>query len=96
MCGKTIHGTFIGTRAHTKKHSALERLSCLRSVSSSTFEHLLFHDPLDTLALKGLCSSTHAQTALEDKLQKRAYPATNLKSARTVIPTNFYADELLR
>ena len=63
---------------------------------SSTFEHLLFHDPLNTLALKGLSSATHAQPALEEKLQKRAYPATNLKSARTVIPTNFYADELIR
>ena len=28
----THHGTFIGARAHMKKHSALERLSCLQSV----------------------------------------------------------------
>ena len=34
-------------------------------VFSSTFERSLFHDPLDTLALKGLSSATHAQTALE-------------------------------
>ena len=32
-CGKITHGTFmIGARAHMKKHSALERLSCLQSV----------------------------------------------------------------
>ena len=30
-----------------------------------SFERLLFHDPLDTLALKGLSSATHAQPALE-------------------------------
>ena len=88
---------FNGARAHTKKHSALERLSNLPSVFfSSTFERSLFHDPLDTLALKGLSSATHAQPALELKLQKRAYPGTNLKSARTLIPMNFYADELIR
>ena len=62
---------------------------------SSTFERSLFHDPLDTLALKELSSTTHAQPAFEKKLEKRAYPAKNLKSARTVIPTNFYADELI-
>ena len=61
-----------------------------------TFERSLFHDPLDTLALKGLSSATHAQPEHEEKLQKRAYPATTLKSARTVIPTNFYADEQTR
>ena len=33
---KTIHGTFIGARAHTKKHSALERLSCFPKGFSST------------------------------------------------------------
>ena len=32
---------------------------------SSTFERSLFHEPLDTLALKGLSSATHAQPALE-------------------------------
>ena len=31
-CGKITHGTFVGARAHMKKHSALERLSCLQSV----------------------------------------------------------------
>ena len=31
-CGQTTHGTFIGARAHMKKHSALERLSCRQSV----------------------------------------------------------------
>ena len=31
-CGKITHGTFIGARAHMKKHSALERLSYLESV----------------------------------------------------------------
>ena len=31
-CGKITHGTFTGARAHMKKHSALERLSCLQSV----------------------------------------------------------------
>ena len=51
---------FNGARAHTKKHSALER-----SVFYSTFERSLFHDPLDTLALKGLSSATHGQPALE-------------------------------
>ena len=56
---------FNGARAHTKKHSALERLSSLPSVFSSTFERSLFPDPLDTLALKGLSSATHAQPALE-------------------------------
>ena len=56
----------------------------------------MFHDPLDTLALKGLSSATHAQPALEYKLQKWASPAKNLKSARTVMLTNFYADELIR
>ena len=56
---------FNGARAHTKKHSALERLSSLPSVFSSTFERSLFHDPLDTLALKGLSSANHAQPALE-------------------------------
>ena len=61
-----------------------------------SFEPSLFHHPLDTLALKGLSSATHAQPPLEEKLQKRAYPASNLKSASTVIPTNFYADELTR
>ena len=32
--GKITHGTFIGARAHMymKKHSALEKLSCLQSV----------------------------------------------------------------
>ena len=43
-----------------------------------------------------MSSATHAQPELELKLQKRAYPATNLKSERTLIPTNFYADELIR
>ena len=56
---------FNGARAHTKKHSALERLSSLPSVFSSTFQRSLFHDLLDTLALKGLSSATHAQPALE-------------------------------
>ena len=56
---------FNGARAHTKKHSALERLSSLPSVFASTFERSLFHDPLDTLALKGLSSTTHGQPALE-------------------------------
>ena len=79
-----------------KKHSALEKLSCLTSVFFSTFERSLFHDPLNTLALEGMSSATHAQPELELKLQKRAYPATNLKSERTLIPTNFYADELIR
>ena len=65
-------------------------------VFSSTCERSLFHDPLDTLALKGLSSATHAQPALEEKLQTHAYPATNLKSALMMIPTNFYADELIR
>ena len=60
------------------------------------FERSLFHDPLDTLAPKGLSSATHAKPALEYKLQKRTYPATNLKSARTLMPTSFYADELIR
>ena len=33
-CGKATHGTFIdiGASAHMKKHSALQRLSCLQSV----------------------------------------------------------------
>ena len=31
-CGKITDCTFIGARAHMKKHSALERLSCLQSV----------------------------------------------------------------
>ena len=39
-----------------KKHSALERLSCLTSVFS-TFERSLFHDPLNTLALEGMSSA---------------------------------------
>ena len=93
---KTTHGAFIGTRAHTKKRSALERLSCLPSHGfSSTFERSLFYDTPNTLALKGLSSATHSQPVLEEKLQERVYPATNLKSARTSIPTNFYADELI-
>ena len=40
--------------------------------------------------------ATPAQPELELKLQKRTYHATNLKSERTLIPTNFYADELIR
>ena len=56
---------FNGASAHTKKHSALERLSSLPRVFPSTFERSLFHDPLDTLALKGLSSATHGQPALE-------------------------------
>ena len=63
---------------------------------SSRVEHSLFYDAPDALALKGLSSATHAQPVLEEKLQNRAYPATNLKSARTLIPTNFYVDELIR
>ena len=31
-CGKITHGTFVGARAHMKKHSALERLASLQSV----------------------------------------------------------------
>ena len=61
---------------------------------SSTFERSLFHDPLNTLALEGMSSATHAQPEL--KFQKPTYPTTNLKSERTLIPTNFYADELIR
>ena len=86
---------FNGARAHTKKHSALERLSSLPSVFSSTFECSLFHDPLDTLALKGLSSATHGTTCARVETSKARVPRTNLKSARTLIPTNFYADELL-
>ena len=63
-CGKTTHATFICARAHTKKHSALETLSCPSSKCfSSTFERSLFHDPLDTLALKGLRTATQEQPA---------------------------------
>ena len=52
----------IGARASTKKHSALEIIQSSKFFSS-TFERSLFHDPLDTLALKGLrfAIATHAQ-----------------------------------
>ena len=65
-CGKITHGTFIGARDHMKKHSALERLSCLQSVflGLSNARFFMSH-ALDTLALKGLSSATHAQPALE-------------------------------
>ena len=74
-----------------------KRLMVLSLVPEPTrriIQHL--KDSLDTLALKGLSSANNAQPEHEEKLQKRAYPATNLKSARTVIPTNFYADEQIR
>ena len=65
-CGKITHGIFIGARAHMKKHSALERLSCLQSVFLRLSNARCFNnDPLDTLALKGLSSATHAQPLLE-------------------------------
>ena len=64
-CGKITHGTFIGARAHMKKHSALERLSCLQSVFLRLSNARCYDEPLDTLALKGLSSATHSQPALE-------------------------------
>ena len=91
-CGKPTHGTFIGARAHTTKHSDLIILSS--KCFSSTFERSLFHDPLDTLALKraALCDSrTACGVESYEKLRKRAYPDTNLKK-RAYLDTN----ELLR
>ena len=85
---------FNGSRAHTKKHSALERCSSLPSVFSSTFERSLFHDPLDTLALKGAelrdswttCARVETSKARVPRYepQRRAYLDTNeLSRGRT-------------
>ena len=63
---------------------------------SSTFERSLFHDPLDTLALKGLRTATQEQPARNRNFKRARTPLRTSKSARTVIPTNFYADELIR
>ena len=87
-----VHGTWYGLEETFSTWTIILSYKCF----SSTFERSLFHDPLNTLALEGLSSATHAQPELELKLQKRAYPTTNLKSERTLIPTNFYADERIR
>ena len=47
-CGKITHGTFIGARAHMKKHSALERLSCLQNVFLRLSNARCFMIQLDT------------------------------------------------
>ena len=55
--------------------------------------------PLDTLALKRLPTATHeqpAETPADRNFESARTPLRTSKSARTVIPTNFYADELIR
>ena len=71
-----------------------ERLSCLQSV---------FFD-FRTLAVWSTRYAGAQRAKLRDSsaacgarnLKGARTPATNLKSARTVIPTNFYADEQIR
>ena len=94
-CGKTTHGTFICTRAHTKKHSALERFPVFK----------VFFFDFRTLAVSrssGYASAQRAahcgsRTACGIETSKARVPRYETsKSARTVIPTNFYADEQIR
>ena len=62
---------------------------------SSPFERSLFHDPLDYESIrrsKGWAPRLTHRLG-QPSLQKRAYSATNLQSARAVMPTNFYADD---
>ena len=61
------------------------------------FRTLAVHDPLDTLAVKRKGCTLRLKNSLQNRNFKSARtPLRTSKSARTVIPTNFYADELIR
>ena len=67
-CGNTNHGACLVIHWCQSPHE--EPFSTWKIIQSSkcfssTFERSVFHDPLDTLALKGLSLTTHAQPALE-------------------------------
>ena len=76
--GKITHGTFIGARAHMKKHSTLERLSCLQSVflRLSNSRCLMIHST---------CSRSKGWAP---RLMHSLRSSRNFKSARTPLRTS--------
>ena len=84
--GKITHGTFIGARAHMKKHSALERLSCLQSVFLRLSNSCCFM----------IHSIRSRSKGCAPRLMHSLRSSRNFKSAPSAIPTNFYADEQIR
>ena len=95
-CGKKTHGTFICARAHTKKHSALERLSCLQSVFLRLSNARCFM--IHSIRWRSKDCALPLKNSLRSSrnFKSARTPLLTSKSARIVIPTNFYADELIR